>query len=215
MRKKRNGILVVLLCVMLLAGNLCAPALRLREVHAEASMKTVKESQYPKLIKGKLTKEQLEWVLEAVTHMGFDGNTKKTVGAKKIDKLAESTIHIVMVMGFESILTNKKEINGHSIDSTYLLTDVNRILSSYSTLRYKAKTDYGGGIVTDADFFYLYGGGFGWNERSEILSAKYDSKKMVIQFRQVDMLSDSVGDSFVATLKKSGKKYVLKKIQRK
>ena len=195
------------------------------DAHA-ASYKKLKAAKYPKLTQGKLSKKQVEAVLEAVIASGGSGQDGKLVLSKsKISKLGKSNDNMVRRIALFSTkwIDNPYSYQKQESKEIYQwceahpLSQSNRVLSFFTSYRFKKNKKYKspayGNLVwrTDKKKVYFYGG-IGYESGCKITSGKYNSKKAVLKVTRYFM--DEEMGTYTVTLKKnSKKKFVLSSIR--
>lgn len=201
----------VVIVVFLLLGMTGSAFSQTMQVEAAAT-KNVKKSDYPKLIKGDLTKKQLEWVLESLVYPVSDWKADDYIDHDTIAEISYNCVNIVM-KGFKQVHTNKKKINNKKVLAAYKLSDINRALSASSDFRLDNGTSHQlhcCNIITKDDIGYFVKEVLNdANKSCKIKSAKVSGNKMEIQYKGYGQ--DYTG-KFTAEFRKSSGKFVLNKI---
>lgn len=182
MKKK---FLAVAICLMLVITLLPVSAF----AASSASYTKVTGSQYKKLTQGSISKKQVEWVIESLICHGGRGSTPLYLSAKKINKMGKSQnmVRRIAMFGAKSYegdtsrFLSEKETDQWC--EAHPLKQSNRILSFFTSYRYaKNKKQRQNGYLicrtTGKKLFYY--GGIGYESCSKIVSAKKNSKKMIL-----------------------------------
>ena len=174
----------------------------------------VKASQYTKLTQGKLTKDQVEMVIESIINTAnySRGDDPIKLTAKQINKMGK-TDHFVnrIALAGATWYDPKPEQYTSSNEKdewcgAHPLAESNRILSFYTDYRYKKnKTGKNNGYYvwrTNSKRLFYYGG-IGYESGCRITSAKKYSNKIVLKVsRESAFYPDDVIAKYTVTLKK-------------
>ena len=204
--KKRIGLFVLLFVLVMSMVPVSA--------FAASSKKytKVRESQYPKLMQGKLTKKQVEWTIESlVCHASWSGSSTIKLSQKQINKMGKNhSVNRIALYGAKMYDPNPGQyISGKPKDQwceAHDLKQSNRILSFYTNYRYKKNKNgkENGYYVwrTNSKKLYYYGG-IGWGSSCKITSARKYAKKMVLKVESVSAYDgNTVVGKYTVTLKK-------------
>ena len=199
----------LLVCAMVIGSFMALPG------SANAAGAAVKNSEWKKITVGRLNKDQVSWVLNAMVLQY--GNNKRTMTVKKWDKQVKKDGGF-WIVEFTTKLYPGEKWGEYLVGTAHKLTSANKKLAFCSNYRLKKNqkkktVGYRVGFRTGADKVYYYPEGLGGTSEATITSAKYSG--IIIKFKETNG-GDLVGN-FKATLKKvkSGQnkgKYKLVKI---
>ena len=173
----------------------------------------VKKSQYPKLMQGKLTKYQLEIVIEGIigNQKIVDWNKTSKLSYKQIKKAGhDHFVNRIALAGAKWYSPGDKQFASSDPKDQWCeahnITESNRILSFYTDYRYKKNKkkkegDYYVWRTTSKKLYYY--GGIGYGFGCTITSAKKYSDKIVLKVkRESDYTEDPLIGKYTVTLKK-------------
>ncbi len=169
-----------------------------------SSYETVKDSDYTKLTEGKLTKREVQLVLNIMIDFSGKDIVTHTLTSDEINQLGQDPIinQATLDSDFElGYVTYSKGV------AKYPLKRVNNCLSFYTDHRFEknssGKDEYNDRLWrTDEDTFYYYGPYGSIATGCIIKSAKYNDKKMILKFIQGNDYSGESGINYTAILKK-------------
>ena len=198
----RKTITMITLVAMLFAsllGNFGGTAYK---VEAKSKMKTLKSSDYSKLIQGGLNKTQ---VTELLSYIAPNYGTLK--GKALSNKGKDPFMFIILGYNLRHD-DNTERLKVHSNWYSFDIKYINKYLSSFSSYRYKKNKVYKKGDVntdscgayTDKKKLHIWLGGIGWERSGKINSAKYNKSKLEIRFSNYFM--GSLDGEYKAIFKK-------------
>ena len=209
---------VVALCLMLVMTLLPISAF----AASSDPYTKVTGSQYKKLTQGKLTKKQVEWVIESL--IANSGSSRPlSLSAKKINKMGKvhftNRIALFGAKNYEGDYSRYSSSN--ELDQwceAHPLKQSNRILSFYTSYRYKKHKNVRNNgylsVHTSGKKIFFYGG-IGWMSDCKITSAKKNSKKMILIVERYEYYGDTTYDGKyrVVLKKQSNGRYKLYSIK--
>ncbi len=187
-------VIIVLTIVLIISG---LPMMN-NDAYA-SSYKTVNDSDFSALTVGKLTKGQVETVLNILIDFSGENLITHKLNSKEINNL-----------GYDSIINQAAlNIKGSSYKNgsiSYPLKKVNRCLSFYTDHRFEKNSyeydEYDRLIwKTGEDTFYYYGAYGTITTICMIQSAKYNDEQMVLKFTQANDWTGLSGITYTAILK--------------
>ncbi len=142
----------------------------------------MQEEEYPELIEGNLTKEELEFVFA----YGPDEKTEAGIPEDEYDiilnTLCEGALYTEEYSGRESPIEDYGATENWQ--AQYSLADVNRLFLSFTTFQYSedndSDTEYG--VNVEGDRIIFSGASLSYTASAEITSAEYTEEEMVISY---------------------------------
>ena len=203
----RKTITMITLVAMLFAalfGNFGGSAYK---VEAKSKMKTLKSSDYSKMIQGGLNKTQITELLSFIAPRY--GNLK----GKALSNKGKNPFMFIILGYHLKHYDNTEQLKVHSNWYSFDIKYINKYLSSFSNFRYKKNRVYqkgdknkdSYGAYTDKKKLHVWEGGLGWEKYAKINSAKYDKNKLVITFTNYMMYDKGAKYKAIFKKQKNGK----------
>ena len=203
-KKIISAILTLAIIITMVGGY------KFNDVEATGAMKTLKASQYSKMIQGGLTKDETCLLLALQTP------DRASRSQKVMTQRIKSGTEIMLFHMFRTRL-NPKYKNGKYI---YKIDDVNKLVSSYTKFKFQKNKKYAKWLYSDNKNLYLLAGGEGFDSYIKIVTAQYNSNKIVIKYKLYHYLDEvaygypkSTGTYNATFVKLNNGKYRLYSIQ--
>ena len=202
--KKR--IWAIILCVALIVTVLPATA----SAASSDKYTKVKTSQFKDLTNGSLTKWQVGWVIEALVESTYGNEFPVYIGPKKINKLGyDSQVNRISLLGIKTYSPSEKQYKSRKPINMWCeahsLKRSNKILSFYTKRRLKKNKkhkDNGYYIWRTTSKRVYYYMGIGNPPYCKIVSAKKNSKKMILRVNRMSAFEDAVMSKYTVILRK-------------
>ncbi len=170
----------------------------------------VKTSQFKDLTYGKLTKKQVGWVIEGLVESTYGTEFPMYMGPKKINKAGyKYMVNRISLIGIKTYSPSEKQRNSNKERDKWCeahpLKRSNQILSFYTKRRLKKnKTHKADGFYTwrtssKRVYYYL---GIGNAPYCKIVSAKKNSKKIILKVNRMSAYEDAIMSKYTVTLRK-------------
>lgn len=160
-------------------------------VEAASSMKTLKKSDYKKMIQGNLTMQETKTLLALITDKN-KSLTKKAI----YNRTKAGGYYGMMFTIFRDRLQTTYDNNKHV--RIVKLSRINKLLSSYTTFRYKKNKKYSEHLYSDSKNLYIGFGERGYSSYVVVKSAKYNSKRIEIRYElHDDLVEENAGHKVV------------------
>ena len=173
------------------------------------SMKKLKAGQFKKKIEGGLNKKQ---TCDLLAYLSGPSMNAKTWNAHL------KTGNYSMLFVIFKYRLGSEYVTG--VGTRYNLKAVNKLLSSFTTFRYKKNKTYSSLLYTDGTFLYVLAGGTPNYNYIDMKSAKINSKKIEITYVLHNSMSEAavksstgLGTYKAVFVKQKNKKYRLKSIR--
>ena len=202
--KKRvwAAILCVALIITLMPANVSAAS--------TDKYTKVKTSQFKDLTYGKLTKKQVGWVIEGLVDYTYGTEFPMYMGQRKINKLGYSTmVNRISLFGIKTYSPSEKQFQSNKKRDKWCeahpLKRANQILSFYTKRKlkknryYKSNGEYMWRTSSKRVYYYM---GIGNAPYCKIVSAKMNSKKMILKVNHMSAYEDAIMSKYTVTLKK-------------
>lgn len=146
-----------------------------------AAVKTVADDEYPDLLEGALTKEELEFVLaygpEELTEIGLS-DTEYTYILNQFGQGSRNVAHLLTEMGYDA-----------NYRTGYLVDEINRLFSVFTDYRFTEENDtdseYGIDVDGDTNTIWYSPAELGWDYSAEITEAFYTENRMILYYDYV------------------------------